>query len=379
MENIQKERIYKFDNIKLFTMILVVLGHVIETPYVNDNKSELLSSLFIFIYSFHMPLFIFISGLFQKRFSDTNKLKINKVAYFVTLGFILKFLMAAVKAIGDKPFSVDIFGSSGIDWYLFVLAMYMVTAYLTRKVHPAVMITVSLLAGMFCGYLDFVDDTLYLSRYFVFLPIYLIGYYLTPQSLIKFEQKAAVKIISATGALMYFVLCFRNLQLVYKLRRLFTGKNPFSNVTAIEGCGFEHRLLCYLISAVLCIAVFCFIPNIKIPVLSNMGSNTLSVYIYHNAILYALRATAFFDIINSLGDPLYKIVLLFFAVILALVLSFGIFMVPLNMLAKGINKLKTSWCYVIIFAPFVLGLVAMYKELPGYFEYLINKVKNIFA
>ena len=65
MNNSIKERIYKFDNIKLLTIMLVVVGHVIE-PYV--DKSDMFKSLFIFIYSFHMPLFIFISGLFQKRY-----------------------------------------------------------------------------------------------------------------------------------------------------------------------------------------------------------------------------------------------------------------------------------------------------------------------
>ncbi len=46
------------DFIKAFVTILVILGHVIQ--FANANFDE--SPLFKFIYSFHMPLFMFISG-----------------------------------------------------------------------------------------------------------------------------------------------------------------------------------------------------------------------------------------------------------------------------------------------------------------------------
>lgn len=375
MASNSKQRIYKFDNIKFLTIVLVVVGHVIE-PYV--DKSDMFKSLFLFIYSFHMPLFLFLSGLFQKRFSDENKLRINKIAYYVTLGFLLKILNALAKMACGKEFSINFFGGASIDWYLFALSMFMVTGYLVRKVHPAIVLSVSFVLGCVSGYFDFIDDTLYLSRFFVFLPIYLVGYYMTPELLIKIEKNIIVKAVSGLSMLIYFVLCFRNLDLLYKLRKLFTGKNPFSTVP-IEGCSFEHRLLCYAISAVLCMAVFCFIPNIKIPLISNMGANTLSVYFWHRPVLYLLSATPFFTYVMNLGDPLYKIILLTFGVLLTFALSLGIFMKPLALLSKLINKLKPLWCYVLIFAPFAVGLVTMCKELPGYFAYLFNRVKGIFT
>lgn len=375
MANNIKERIYKFDNIKFLTIVLVVVGHVIE-PYV--DKSDMFKSLFVFIYSFHMPLFIFISGLLQKRYSDTNKLKINKIAFFVVLGFALKFINAFSKYLAGKSFSVNFFGGSSIDWYMFVMAMFMVTAYLLRKVHPAIVLSVVFIAGCTSGYFNFIDDTLYLSRFIVFLPVYMLGYYMTPELLIKIEKNLVVKLLSGVAMLTFFVLSFRCLDVVYKLRKLFTGKNPFDSIP-IDGCGFEHRLLCYAISLTLCMAVFCFIPNIKMPFVSKMGANTLAVYIFHMPLLNLIRATGLFDMIISLGDPLYKIILLSFGVIFAFVLSFGIFMVPLKWVSKGIDKLKPCWCYTLIFAPFAIGLATMYKELPGYIGYLFDRIKNIFT
>ena len=356
MANSIKERIYKFDNIKLLTILLVVVGHVIE-PY--TKHSDMFRSLFIFIYSFHMPLFIFISGLFQKRFSDTNKLKINKVAYYVILGFSLKILNALCRMVKSGKFKMDVFGGGAIDWFLFVLSMFMITAYLLRKVHPSITLSIAFVLGSVCGYFPSINDDIWLSRYFVFLPIYLIGYYMTPELLIKIEKNYITKIISGLFMLIYFVMCFRNLKLVYKLRPLFTGRNPFSSSALFDGCGFQHRLLCYAISLLLCMAVFSFIPNIKVPILSKMGANTLAVYFWHRPLLYLLSATQFKSFVLSLGDPLYKIILLTFAVLLTLVLSLDVFMIPLKALGKLIDKLKPLWCIVLIIAPFVIFAILL--------------------
>ncbi len=352
MDNSIKERIYKFDNIKLLSILLVVVGHVIE-PY--TGKSDMFKSLFIFIYSFHMPLFVFISGLFQKRFSDTNKLKINKIAFYVTLGFLLKILNALCRMVKSGKFSMKVFGGGAIDWFLFVLSMLMVTAYLMRKVHPAITLSVAFVLGSISGYFPFIGDDMWLSRYFVYLPIYLIGYYMTPELLIKIEKKGITKIISGLFMLLYFVLCFRALPLVYKLRPLFTARNPFSSSALFDGCGFQHRLLCYAISLTLCMAVFSFIPNIKVPILSNMGANTLSVYFWHRPLLYLISATSFQSFVLSLGDPMYKIILLTFALLLTLLLSLDVFMLPLKALGKLVDKFKPVWCYVLIISAFLFG------------------------
>lgn len=57
-----KERIAYWDNVRFFLIILVVIGHGI---HVYDSK--IFSALFLFIYSFHMPLFVLIAGMFHKN------------------------------------------------------------------------------------------------------------------------------------------------------------------------------------------------------------------------------------------------------------------------------------------------------------------------
>lgn len=366
-------RLYKFDNIKFVAILFVVIGHFIEGF---TDKSDMFKSLFVFIYAFHMPLFIFLSGLFQKRFSDQNRLKINKIAFYVLLGTVLKIMSAAAKTAYGKKFSLNFFGGSSIDWFLFVTAMFMVTAYAVRRIHPAVVLPVAFLLGCVCGYSDYIDDTLYMSRYLVFLPVYLAGYYLTPQAVISFTSKMYVKCVVYFSMLLYFVMCFRNIDIIYKLRKLYTGRNPFSAIP-IDNCGAQYRLLCYLISALMCTAVIAIIPNIKIPLITHMGSNTLGVYFWHNVLLSLLKATPFFTLIMSTGDPMYKVLLLASPVVMCFILSFDIFSYPLSLLSKLINRLDKKWCCVLIAAPFVIGAAVMYKDVIAECKYLFSKAKHL--
>lgn len=55
------ERESYFDNIRFGLIILVVLGHAfINHVYI----SEYVPSFLVFVYSFHMPLFLFVGGYF---------------------------------------------------------------------------------------------------------------------------------------------------------------------------------------------------------------------------------------------------------------------------------------------------------------------------
>ncbi len=58
-----KDRIMLWDNLKFILITLVVVGHFSERF---ASTSDICKSIFLFIYAFHMPLFLFISGMFHK-------------------------------------------------------------------------------------------------------------------------------------------------------------------------------------------------------------------------------------------------------------------------------------------------------------------------
>ena len=61
----KKERILYLDVLKAICIVLVVVGHCIQYGSGNGyylEKAYFENPMFIFIYSFHMPLFALISG-----------------------------------------------------------------------------------------------------------------------------------------------------------------------------------------------------------------------------------------------------------------------------------------------------------------------------
>ncbi|PXY45696.1 acyltransferase family protein [Flavobacterium hydrophilum] len=68
-----KERYIYIDRLKGFTIFLVVLGHII--PVLIDDKAAHSNELFLFIYSFHMPLFFFLSGYIAFKTIKIESLK----------------------------------------------------------------------------------------------------------------------------------------------------------------------------------------------------------------------------------------------------------------------------------------------------------------
>ena len=72
-------RIALWDNLKFILITLVVGGHFADTLI---DYSKIYSSIFLFIYAFHMPLFIFISGYFH---SEKNITKKNNILYITRI------------------------------------------------------------------------------------------------------------------------------------------------------------------------------------------------------------------------------------------------------------------------------------------------------
>lgn len=358
MTNVSKPRIFKYDNVKLLAIVLVVIGSFADEF---TAHSDMFRSWFVFSYSFTAPLFIFLSGLFQKQYDENHKPNVQKISAYLLMGIILKLMIYLVRILDGDDVRLDLLGGSGIEWYLFVVVGYMLTMYLLRRVHRYIMLGAAVVIGVVAGFLP-IGDYLYLMRYLVFLPFYVAGYYLTPMKVRRFTHRLNVKLAGIAFIFIYFVLCFRERDTIYPLRMLFTGRNPYSAVQ-IEGCTFYHRLLCYGISAVLIISVLACMPNRKFPVLTRMGRNTLGVYFWHYPIVLLLWYWGVMDMFMPLGDPLWKYLLLVAAIALALVLSLSVFTLPLRKLQELIQRIPTKICLIANGIAIVAAVVLQYTVL----------------
>lgn len=335
--------------------MLVVIGSFAEDFAV---RSDMFQSLFVFIYSFHAPLFIFLSGLFQKEYKDGVYPDVYRLSFYFVLGMVLKIIIYVIRAIMGEVVTIDMFGGSTIEWYLFVIVVYSLVMFFTRKVNRWLMLGITVVLGTAAGFVP-LSDEFYFMRFFVFLPFYTAGYYLTPAKVRRFSHQVSVKLAGITFLFIYFVLCFRQREIMYTLRMLFTGRNPYSAVH-LEGCTFYHRLLCYGISAVLIISVLACVPNRKVPVLTRLGRNTLGVYFWHYPIVLLLTHYGVMRSITQLGDPLWKMVVLISAVTLALVLALPIFTLPLRKLLDACRIMPPLACLTLDFVVVLSAVVSTF-------------------
>ena len=109
-----EKRIFLFDNLKFFLILTVVIGHFID--YITKS-SHMMSGLFLFIYSFHMPFFIYLAGLFHSN----HNIK-NRCVSFIAIGFSMKILFALCRMIFFHKASFSLLSDSGLPWFMFAMA-----------------------------------------------------------------------------------------------------------------------------------------------------------------------------------------------------------------------------------------------------------------
>ena len=313
-----KTRFIYFDNVKFALIALVVCGHFIDIDAVTTHRMA--RAAFVYIYSFHMPLFIFISGLFvEPKKIDSNK-AIERVVLYCILGFSVRVFLLIVTTILGKPPAFSLLSASGVSWFMFALAAFYTLAFFLRNINPRIILVASLALGLIVGYDSSIGDFLYLSRIVVFFPFFWLGTMLQPSQIEAITNRKSIKIIGALVLIGFALICIFQTSEIYNYRGLFTGRNSFKSISAIQDCSALNRLLAYSMSAVMCASVLAITPHSKLPIISNGGKRTLQIYLIHYAFIYVLQYFGLLVFVNNLPGFGWLIVFII-GILVTLVLS----------------------------------------------------------
>ena len=299
-----KQRIYKYDNVKALLIFLVVLGHM-TTDYVSD--SQLIRWTTLWIYTFHMPAFIFISGLVHKHYITADKASLgirgetrrrwDKVLGFFLCGYGLKvFLQFTRTLMGQNPIWHWI-EEPGIPWYLFVMAEYEMLFYLMRrideKVKPWVMVTAAFALSAVIGYFPSVGDAFCLSRMINFLPIYMLGYYMDMGEFLGWIEKRTYRILGWAGIAASMAVCCMGDWGMYSWRKWFTGRRSYEYLQQFFSYAYNNgwwiRLAVWAVAIAITLSVIAVIPDKDMGFITTIGSRTLNVYFWHRPLCYLFR------------------------------------------------------------------------------------------
>lgn len=330
------QRLSYFDNLKCILIVLVVVGHAIDICATGDHRMA--RAAFIFIYAFHMPLFILISGLFVKKASLDAKKTVQRVVFFCVLGFAAKLILQIVPVLYMHPFKFSLLSDGGLPWYMFAMAAFYSLAFLFRNIDSRIVMIASIILGCFVGYDSRIGDFLYLSRIIVFFPFFWAGVILEPETLESLSKKKSFRIVGAFVLVGFAAACIIYTAGMYDYRPLFTGRNSFSEV-AIENCSCLNRLIAYAISAVTCFGVMAITPHMKLPVITGAGARSLSIYMFHYVVLQVCQYSGLLQTINNLPGSGWMMLILL-GVAIALVTSIPQLMAPINWLNKSLKESK---------------------------------------
>lgn len=163
----EKERIVYWDNLKFALMILVVVSHSF-TRHV--NCSHAVAAMLIFINSFHMPLFFFVSGLFHNNHNVKQRciFLLAAAVYFKILLFLFEKQVWNIS-------SFSIFQESGMPWFLLALLIFTLLMYGLKDCNPILVLIFSIVLGCLAGYDPFVTHSELMSRAVVWFPFYCLG------------------------------------------------------------------------------------------------------------------------------------------------------------------------------------------------------------
>lgn len=168
--NSRNQRDSYFDSLKFILISCVVLGHVLNY----SHGSHINLALWNWLYSFEMPLFVFISGYFTKR-----------KALGETIGGCLRlletlFVWNILYCIFDPSidFTIDrLFRPAFAYWYLLCLIIwrFLLKILPLDKMNHVVVISLSFLSGLLWGFIDIDGGFMSNSRVIAFFPLLLNG------------------------------------------------------------------------------------------------------------------------------------------------------------------------------------------------------------
>ena len=326
----QNVRIYKYDNIKAFLILLVIIGHM-STPYVRD--SHMLRSITLFLCIFHMPAFIFLAGLFHKQ----SNIK-RAIGYFIC-AYLLKIIIFYTRILGGQNPTWEWFREERIPWFLMALSMYEIIFLIADKINKKHLMIISILCSLVVGYFNF-NDILAINRMFNFLPFFTLGYILDKDKLLSFLENKKTKRISCIIIFITILSCIP--WKAYPFRVWVAGKKTYYSLLLNNESFISYAWLLKLgtliLSSLVMFAIMSLISNKNITYITTSGQQTLQVYFWHRPFCYLIQYFGVFPYLLNTFKTFGVILYILLSMLLYVILNLSLFKQPTTYIMKLTKK-----------------------------------------
>lgn len=274
-----------FDNAKFVAILLVVIGHVIE----DLRDVEALAVLYMYIYMFHMPVFIVITGYFSRNFTfsggKAKKLITNLAVPYVV--FEIAYSTYSWAADGND-LEFTLLDPYYLTWFLMALFAWRLSTPVWQQIRwpLAVAVVISLLSGM-----NELPRELDMNRMLGMLPFFVLGLMLKPEHF-EWLKRPAARVIGA-------LVMIGGLATAFVVRNHMTTEwvywrhgNDWFNVD--DATGSLMRLGMLVCSSTLVAAFLALIPATE-RWFTRFGSLTLYTYLLHGFFTKGMEYLNWYD------------------------------------------------------------------------------------
>lgn len=268
-------RVYLLDNLKGLLIFLVVFGHSLE---LFKDDYFITQVLYVFIYLFHMPAFVFVSGYFSKNLDKSRSTAFKSFLLPFVIFNIIWNLIAAIATWNIQQFS---FLTPGWAlWYL--MSMFFWRIFLKDLVKIKYILPISFVVGLGAGLFSEFNGILSLSRTLVFFPFFLVGYKTSENKLFGLKKPTRLFSFAITLLTLSFAIfiCYYK---VFPIEFLY-GSDAFKSYTVPLWLGLISRILLYIIGFSFVFVLANIMPA-RETFFSKIGRNTLPIYILHTYLL----------------------------------------------------------------------------------------------
>lgn len=271
------------DFLKYFLIWMVVLGHFINFY---QRTAGPISGLYQCIYTFHMPLFVFISGYFSKHLNTYRKKNIDTLLYpFIVFQF-LNILYAYIIPI--EPLKDNFFYPYHQNWYLIALFWWRTITPYKQFFKDYVVIVSAIVISLGVGYCSDWGNFLGLYKTAYFLPFFILGTYCDNLSeLLNKLLRYKYVWISLFIVIMITIMCLSfNDKAVLIMNYGFKANDGYEGVWY----GFYARTISMGVSFLSCCSVLVllyFLYN-KLKIKELHGGGTMLCFLGHEFIMIPL-------------------------------------------------------------------------------------------
>ncbi|GGF74423.1 putative membrane-bound acyltransferase YkrP [Paenibacillus albidus] len=301
-----------FLNLRFMLIVTVFVGNAIE-PLLGSMSG--LHNLYLWIFSFHMPLFVLVTGYFaRKSLSGSAGRKV-----LLQIGLQYLIFQSLYSALDISLFRVNnihhsFFAPYLLLWFLASHACWRLLMLGMGRWSKTAQIIFAITAGVAVGYLQLDGVWFSISRTFVYLPYFVIGYHFSFGAFAKLYQQHARIAAAAVSVLLFLLLGTLGSDL--PLGWLY-GSMTYMQLGAQEWYAGLYRLAMYGLQFAASLAFLGWVPY-RVSRMTDWGRRTLYVFLLHGFIVRLAAVSGLYTYINS---PAGAGVLLLGAVLVTVLLA----------------------------------------------------------